>query len=1305
MAESIKVAVRVRPINGRERDKRCTVVVSMTDQTTTIQYGRTPKHFTYDFSYWSLDPESSTFATQEDVFRDIGKIILANALDGFNGTLFTYGQTGSGKSYCMMGPTNDPGIIPRTVERLFRLKAKREDSERELQIWISYLEIYKEQVTDLLCAEKEPKPSDNLKIMDHPKLGVYVRGLQEVPCAAQEEVMKILTYGIKKRVVAATNMNARSSRSHAVFTIRVNSLEGPRPKPGQKDERKTLHAKLNLIDLAGSERTSKAMTEGVNLREGCAINQSLSALGMIIKTLSEAAEFKRSGSKDDKSGAPPAPPFRMSKLTFLLKDSLAGNSKTYMMATISPANENVDETLSTLRFASSVKNIKTVAVQNKDQKDQLIEKMEEEIRALKAQVRTGGLNIDEASELVLERTRLRDEMQKDFQGELQVAREMQTAREQALEENGLSQYHITQAFGISKGSPYLLNMADDPMLAGCLIYLLKDSEVTRIGASKENTITLKGVGIPDVLCCILNSENTNVSIELLSNAGRVVVNGRLLQVGHPRQLHNGDHIFLGRAYALKLIMPQDASSPGTDPNDLSLEGLEDEYAALDDSPSWRSLAMYLDQVLRQMPANSASELFKEMKKACQFCDEANELTSECRSDEPIHFEVDLTSSVPACVVIRVLYCTQGRDCEDEDAWETKYLWTVNQLIERLDRMRDCCEVFKRVGYMEIELLEDPWHEIEYAELSQRMRNLELEKEEARATMFQEKLRKMRTLLAIRPSDRRTNQTILQIFLRFWKMHVEETRRDGATPGGRGRGKAQRKIVLSSPSSTPRSSNQKRASSVPNSAGRSSSTSTISEMTTSATSSLTVSPGLPPPTHERLSTARRLTLKRSVHYSADLLDSPTFKEKPEPRKVRIDTPKPDNEEMQEADNPFQLEDNEEKGNDRQDSPESTPEATSTSSNMQKLKADDLEMLKTQLEGCQQENLDLQRQLDIAWQLCAVLRDYALKDRDQHEHPEPEKDRELDKEQQASAVPSWPPSTVGNSEAADLADVQLRPAAPTRQAPRHVAVPALPLEAKQARTATGINSVMELPRQPASGSALRGRSAEKSPPKRQPSPSPVGVPSKAVAYPVANTAVAMATVMSTKQVSAGSSIGGVRVCAAGGAVGARGHWLFGHDAARSPNAGPQVVRVGSVPPRLPSQRQQSADAPRAPKAARAPQAASAASMVASVASSLRPPQAQPLAPHERVQVSGPGSSDQAAPFSATAKQAPSAIQGEPSPAKRPEAKDSMSELPDRARKPASPPGRMTLLEEQVRSLMMAVKTDGSQGNGSNASAANE
>jgi len=805
MEESIKVAVRARPVNQREKKLECDICVSMSGKTVTMLSERNPKHFTYDYTYWSV---AQGEGTQNEIFEDIGNDMLSNAIDGFNCTLFAYGQTGSGKSFTMMGgqEEDDAGVIPRMIDGLFDEKDRLEKEPlQELQVRISYLEIYKEQVTDLFAAlNSRHTKGESLKIMEHPKLGVYVKGLYHMPCETKQDVMGNLEYGLKMRTIASTNMNQNSSRSHAVFTIIVNRLEGERPKGKDKDERKSLHAKINLIDLAGSERTSKAQTEHERLKEGCAINQSLSQLGLVIKMLTEQAT----------SGGLKAPMFRASKLTFLLKDSLAGNSKTCMMATISPASDNYDESISTLRFASSVKSIKTVAVQNKNKKDALIENLQEELRLFKAQMAAGGLNVTEAAEQLKERERLiKEQLHQDFQSELQAAKEMTRAREKALEESGLSHGHITEAFGITSGQPYMVNMAFDPMMAGCLIYLIQESKPTTMGSHKDNTIVLKGLGIPDHLCRLDMLDQADplvqarqrapsegggpVCLTRLSDGARVAVNGKLLEPGQTRQLQNGDQIFLGRIYVMKLVCPGEGAAPMQD--DLVLQKEEMDTSELDNSASWKSLQDYVGQVVRQMSSKLASQLMDEIKQACCLTDQANEITAACRSD-PLIFEVDLTSTYPPCVAIRVLECEKGRDCKDEEEWKNRYIWSVRQLNERLERMRDYWRECQNSGKpVELPALEDPWHEAEPTEIYERMRHLESMVEEAERAF---KLSHGSQPLITRSMA--TESALLRLTFGLWRSCTISSKRERKSHGGRaalvkaGSGRMRTTIVADKP---------------------------------------------------------------------------------------------------------------------------------------------------------------------------------------------------------------------------------------------------------------------------------------------------------------------------------------------------------------------------------------------------------------------------------------------------------------------------------------------------------------------------
>jgi len=262
MAEAIRVAVRVRPFNGRENDLGSKLCIEMQDKTTTVMpcgHNTQKKDFTFDFSYWSHNPADSNFADQDTVMSDIGTQVLQNALLGFHGCLFAYGQTGSGKSYSVMGYKDAPGIIPRLVQEVFNKKDSANENV-EIRVWVSFVEIYNEKIRDLFAASDSP---EEMKVIDHPKLGVYIPGLTESACASPTDVDKMMDFGTKKRVVAATQMNATSSRSHAVFQVRVQTLEGAKPAAGKEDNRKSLQARVNLVDLAGSNVSPRQGPAGI----------------------------------------------------------------------------------------------------------------------------------------------------------------------------------------------------------------------------------------------------------------------------------------------------------------------------------------------------------------------------------------------------------------------------------------------------------------------------------------------------------------------------------------------------------------------------------------------------------------------------------------------------------------------------------------------------------------------------------------------------------------------------------------------------------------------------------------------------------------------------------------------------------------------------------------------------------------------------------------------------------------------------------------------------------------------------------
>ncbi|XP_054905492.1 kinesin-like protein KIF1B isoform X13 [Poeciliopsis prolifica] len=385
---SVKVAVRVRPFNSRETGKESKCIIQMQGNTTTILNPKAPKEpaktFSFDYSYWShTTPEDPCFASQNRVYNDIGKEMLEHAFEGYNVCIFAYGQTGAGKSYTMMGKQEEgqEGIIPMLCEDLFE-KINEDCNKEELSysVEVSYMEIYCERVRDLL----NPKNKGNLRVREHPLLGPYVEDLSKLAVTSYTDIADLMDAGNKARTVAATNMNETSSRSHAVFTIVFTQKK----HDSETDLTTEKVSKISLVDLAGSERADSTGAKGTRLKEGANINKSLTTLGKVISAL---AEVDNCTSKSKKKKKTDFIPYRDSVLTWLLRENLGGNSRTAMVAALSPADINYDETLSTLRYADRAKNIKCNAVINEDPNNKLVRELKDEVARLKELLRAQGL--------------------------------------------------------------------------------------------------------------------------------------------------------------------------------------------------------------------------------------------------------------------------------------------------------------------------------------------------------------------------------------------------------------------------------------------------------------------------------------------------------------------------------------------------------------------------------------------------------------------------------------------------------------------------------------------------------------------------------------------------------------------------------------------------------------------------------------------------------------------------------------------------------------------------------------------------
>ncbi|GAB6031638.1 Kinesin-like protein kif3a [Chamberlinius hualienensis] len=364
-SESVKVIVRCRPMNHREKERNANSVVAVESKNNGINQvsitnpndsNAPPKVFFFDGAY-------GQDSTTEQIYNDIVYPLVEGVIEGYNGTVFAYGQTGCGKSYSMQGvsePISQRGIIPRAFEHIFEAISTTDNAK--FLVYASYLEIYNEEIRDLLGKDSKKK----LDIKEHLEKGVYIPELSTHPVQDVKDCERIMAKGWKNRAVGATLMNADSSRSHSIFTVSMEMMS----TNDDTDSEHIRRGKLNLVDLAGSERQTKTGASGERLREANKINLSLSALGNVISALVD--------------GKSKHIPYRDSKLTRLLQDSLGGNTKTLMVSCISSADDSYDETLSTLRYANRAKNIHNKPQINEDPKDALLRQYQEEIKRLKS---------------------------------------------------------------------------------------------------------------------------------------------------------------------------------------------------------------------------------------------------------------------------------------------------------------------------------------------------------------------------------------------------------------------------------------------------------------------------------------------------------------------------------------------------------------------------------------------------------------------------------------------------------------------------------------------------------------------------------------------------------------------------------------------------------------------------------------------------------------------------------------------------------------------------------------------------------
>ncbi|XP_041255942.1 stAR-related lipid transfer protein 9 isoform X1 [Onychostruthus taczanowskii] len=583
---SVKVAVRVRPLSKRERAEGGRVIVEVDDKVAKVRNIKVDSRldsnwdsrektvaFSFDYCYWSVDPEDPKYASQEMVFQDLGTSVLSGAFRGYNICLLAYGQTGSGKTYTMMGTPASIGLTPRICEGLFSRKDDYSDQMASCRVKVSFLEIYNERVRDLLKQSDRKKPY-TLRVREHPETGPYVQGLTQHLVTDYKQVVKLLEEGIAKRITAATHIHNASSRSHAIFTIHYTQAILENNLPSE------IASKINLVDLAGSERADPSYCKD-RITEGANINKSLVTLGIVISTLAQNSQMfsscqsintltsegesshvdsPPSGGSSSGTRRPAYIPYRDSILTWLLKDSLGGNSKTIMIATISPASSSYNETMSTLRYAANAKNIINKPRVNEDANVKLIRELREEIDRLKTMLMSFELRNSSPSwsddkdgnltELVLQNEMKIEQLTKDWTSKW-------TDRKAIMEEYSVDINKEKAGVTIDSNLPHLMAMDDDILSTGVVLYHLREG-TTKIGRSdsdQDQDIVLQGQWIERNHCLI---DNRCGIVTLRPGPGaRCSVNG--CEVAGACRLSQGALVVLGKSHKFRFNHPAEAA--------------------------------------------------------------------------------------------------------------------------------------------------------------------------------------------------------------------------------------------------------------------------------------------------------------------------------------------------------------------------------------------------------------------------------------------------------------------------------------------------------------------------------------------------------------------------------------------------------------------------------------------------------------------------------------------------------------------------------------------------------------------------
>lgn len=721
---SVVVVARIRPKLPKEDKEPDGVEVYSDAQTLSIyNNGREKKQYTLDQvfdSRWRMQTARSARSnesveksprpsaaeqrkaeaaeSQAKFFNDFGRNLVTHSLKGYNVCVFAYGHTGSGKTYTMLGDAAGSGrgaaagLLPRFLIELFQ---EHEDAPRP-DTWrcsCEFFEVYNEQIRDLLqpnATVQKPK-----RVHCHPKHGARIEGLTMSVVNSAEEVMELLQFGNQMRTVAATTMNSRSSRSHAFFNFKYEQIgeepdqaPGPPPPPPQargKERRVTIAAPpdtsgggscmsaVTFVDLAGREERERLGNHpgALQYKEMCFINTSLFHLAHLITKISQGGLSSNNLSD-----------FRNSKVTMLLSQALQGNSRTAVVATLSPVQSAFEDSMSTLNFAASAKKIQTKPVVNSKSAVEKLAELENEVHSLQVELAQSKTSNTEKEQELLSAQAWINYYKRSWEEACAKSDQTQKARTRSAKRLGLTQSGRTgslASFAAVKSMkseasapeeeeepmyPFLTKLCDDPALQGCCNFPL-DQEKVHIGSSEGSCdIILMGVGITSEMC-LVQCEKGEVSVEALKDEGgstvRVLLNGKMLRQDNPEQMKHGDCLILGYSHAFRLVDPtpervkQAGSSeylqvarstvPKLDVASAFEEAVCVEGKQLEDSGDRVSAFPFINNLSNRASDGTVRSFLSALHHVHPLVEEANVITREVFGNSDLHLEIHTLTDV------------------------------------------------------------------------------------------------------------------------------------------------------------------------------------------------------------------------------------------------------------------------------------------------------------------------------------------------------------------------------------------------------------------------------------------------------------------------------------------------------------------------------------------------------------------------------------------------------------------------------------------------------------------------------------